>query len=75
MYLFSIHGLKYIGNGNNLCEKLAWFCVIMFQFSLAAFLTLKVFNTWSESPVVTVSDLVPAEEVDFPSVTLCPSGT
>ena len=34
----------------------------------------QVFVTWSESPTVTSTDLVPTGEVDFPAITVCPAG-
>ena len=41
---------------------------------MAALLIYQVTDTWAKNPEVTVTDLVPAEEIDFPSVTLCPAG-
>ena len=70
----SIHGIKYIGSASSKLESLAWFFIVIFQFGMAALLIYQVTDTWAKNPEVTVTDLVPAEEIDFPSVTLCPAG-
>ena len=66
--------MKYIGTPSTNCESFLWIGIVAFQFFLAAFLIREVTQSWAESPIVTVSDLVSAENVDFPSITICPPG-
>ena len=66
--------MKHIGFGSSMASRLCWFCIVVFQFSVASVLTFQVWETWSQNPVVTVTELMPVAEVDFPAVTICPKG-
>ena len=55
-------------------ERLIWAVVVIVQFCLAAILIVQVIDTWDKNPVVTVTDLKPVSEIDFPAVTICPRG-
>ena len=69
--MHSIHGLKQVAEGESLCTRLVWLCLVLFQFSLAVFFVWSAFQDWQGNPDVTVTDLVPTQELDFPAVTIC----
>ena len=73
-YPNSIHGLRYIVAGDTAFERLVWLAVVVVQFSVAFYLISDVMIAWEANPVVTATDLVPAEEIEFPAITICPQG-
>ncbi|KAJ8733085.1 hypothetical protein PYW08_001383 [Mythimna loreyi] len=71
----TLHGLPYVTRtGLTLSEKIFWFITFVASVSMCLFLISKVWHKWQTSPViVTVSEqLVPVNEMPFPSVTICP---
>ena len=52
-----------------------WLSIVVIQFVIAGILVAQGVNTWNANPIVTVTDLVPLEEISFPGITLCPQGT
>ena len=70
----SVHGLKYVAIGSSTVSRLCWLCIVVFQFTLAGALIYQVWDTWQQNPVVTITEMKPTSEVDFPAVTICPKG-
>ena len=67
----TIHGLAYIPTSRGLL-RLFWVLVVVSGFSTAAYLIVKSFRGWQESPISTSIEVLPITEMTFPNVTVCP---
>ena len=69
----TVHGFKYLAEGRNIYEKLAWLVVIVVGFSLCAVLISGSSQVWSDEPVETTLDEVsiPVHKLPFPAITVC----
>ena len=73
----SIHGIVYVGSHeHSKCGRLFWIAAVVLAIAGTAFQLFSILNQWNDQLVVTNLDTIslPVEDVDFPSVTLCPQG-
>ena len=68
----TIHGLSHISTSKSLVVKLAWACMVIASFTVAAILIHNAFTSWEKSPVITSSGTLHISNVKFPKVTVCP---
>ena len=69
----TVHGFKYLAEGRNTYEKLAWLVVIIVGFTLCAVLISGSSQVWSDEPVETTLDelSIPVHKLPFPAITVC----
>ena len=73
----SIHGMVYVGSHeHSKCGRSFWIVAVALAIIGTAFQLFSILNQWNDQLVVTNLDTIslPVEDVDFPSVTLCPQG-
>lgn len=70
----SIHGMSYIGSRRSLLERLWWIAVFVFSVYGCAKLIEKVYQKWTDNPVIVTFDErpLPVWLIPFPAVTICP---
>ena len=69
----SVHGFRYIVEGRNLVEKVAWFCIVFLGFVFSGWIIIQAFKNWAEYPVETTIDEVglSVSQLPFPAITVC----
>ena len=67
----TIHGLSYLPTTRRLA-RLFWLLVVVSGFSTAAYLIVKSFRGWEESPISTSVSVLPITQITFPNLTVCP---
>ena len=67
----SIHGLGHISSSKRF-SRLFWIIVVITGFSIAGYLINQSFQSWSQQPIVTTIETLPADEMKLPKVTVCP---
>ena len=68
----SIHGLLYIGSTKK-CSRLFWILIVFTGFMAAVILINEAFQSWASSPVSTLIETLPINEITFPKVIVeCP---
>ena len=69
----TVHGFRYLVDGRNILEKLAWACAIMFGFCFCLSIFIDAWDVWDNDPVETTIDELglPVTELDFPAITIC----
>lgn len=69
----TVHGFKYVVQGRNIYERLAWLIVIAIGFALCAILIIGSSQVWRSDPVETTLDQVsiPVHHLPFPAITVC----
>ena len=67
----SIHGLLHISS-NTSFAKVFWVITVIIGFSLATVIINESFVSWNNSPISTLIETKPIEELKFPNVTVCP---
>ena len=67
----TIHGLVHIPAARRL-SRLFWVFVVVAGLVGSAYLILKSFRGWQESPISTSVEVLPITEITFPNVTVCP---
>ena len=70
----TVHGFSYINRRNSLCTRIFWTVIIVAGFSMAGFLIVESLNDWESNQTITTLDSIatPIQEVQFPTVTVCP---
>ena len=73
----SIHGISYIlGRTETICDRLVWLAVFLIAGFVTVLLTIKSYNNWQDSQVVTTlqdMDRV-VQGMNYPAVTFCAAG-
>mgnify|MGYP001343071865 CR=1 FL=1 len=67
----SIHGLYHIYSNTHFA-RVFWVCTVIIGFSFAAAIINLSFVSWNKSPISTLIETKPIEELKFPNVTVCP---
>ena len=67
----SIGGLNHIATSKKLA-RLFWISAVLTCFTGAGFLIQLSFQSWSESPVKTMVEILPLSRITLPKVTVCP---
>ena len=69
----TVHGFRYVAEGENLCEKLFWGLLISVGFVFSGGIILRSFSDWEQTPLQTTIDKVsmPIEELYQPAITVC----
>ena len=69
----TVHGFRYVAEGENLCEKLFWIILIIVGFIISSCIIGMSFHDWQETPLQTTIDKVsmPIEELPQPAITVC----
>ena len=69
----TVHGFRYVAEGENLYEKLIWSVIILAGFGISSWFILKSFHDWNTTPLETTIDRVsmPIEELNQPAITVC----
>ncbi|KAF5300625.1 hypothetical protein FQA39_LY11086 [Lamprigera yunnana] len=73
--LTSIHGLKYLSEGNRyLFEKVWWFMVVLLATVGSCSLIYQSYVKWNTAPIVVTLAMTetPIWKIPFPAVTICP---
>ena len=67
------HGFRYIIEGRNIYERLAWFSVVVVGFATCVVFLLSEHHHWQSDPAQTTLDQVsiPVHNLPFPSITVC----
>ena len=68
----TIHGLVHISTAKSRLARAAWFAIVVACFAMAIMMITTSYKEWQESPVSTTITTHTIEELDFPSVTVCP---
>ena len=73
----TVHGFKYVVQGRNIYERIAWLIVIAIGFTLCSFLIIGSSQVWRSDPVQTTLDQVsiPVHHLPFPAITVCDTET
>ena len=69
----TVHGFRYVVEGENICEKMFWVTVIIVGFILSGYIIVVSFREWGETPLQTTVDKVsmPIENLAQPAITVC----
>jgi hypothetical protein len=69
-----IHGFSYLTRRHPFCARIFWSVIIVTGFSMAGFLIIESLNDWDSNQTITTLDSIatPIQEVQFPTVTVCP---
>ena len=69
----TVHGFRYVAEGENICEKLFWGLLISIGFVFSGGIILKSFKDWQDTPLQTTIEKVsmPIEELYQPAITVC----
>ena len=69
----TVHGFRYIVQGNNTFERLFWILVIISGFLMSGHIIRSSFLEWDTTPLQTTVEKVslPVERLDFPAITVC----
>ena len=69
----TVHGFKYVVQGRNIYERMAWLVVIAIGFALCSYLIIGSNQVWRSNPVQTTLDEVsiPVHHLPFPAITVC----
>ena len=69
----TVHGFRYVVEGRNLFERIAWVAIIIFGFAYTAYTVSEVLQHWDRYPLETTIDKVgiPVQELPFPAITVC----
>ena len=67
------HGFRYVIQGRNIFERLAWILVIVGGFGYSGYTVYNAYHFWESNPVETTIDAVglPVQELPFPAITVC----
>ena len=68
----SIHGTYFFHFSKSNVSKIIWIGVVGIGIILAGVAINSSFQEWKKHPVITSVAQIPIEEIDFPSVTICP---
>ena len=68
----TIHGLVHISTAKSRAVRLAWVAIVVTCFATALYMITGSYNEWQESPVLTTITTHPINELEFPTVTVCP---
>ena len=68
----TIHGLVYISTSKATILKLFWSIIVVIAFGTALKLISNSYMEWNIDPVSTSVSTHPIEELDFPTITICP---
>ena len=66
------HRLVHISTAKSRLARAAWLAIMVTCFATAIIMITSSYKEWQESPVSTTITTHPIEELDFPSVTVCP---
>ena len=66
----SVHGLKYLSFGYNLCEKFLWALFVSLGIFGAGSLVYQTIQDSYNHPILTTMDSVPITEYPFPAITV-----
>ena len=72
MYFFQVDNLFCIFSPQTKSAKILWLVVVCVGFIGAAILIGKSYQDWQENPIATSITTHPIDDLDFPSVTICP---
>ena len=69
----TVHGFRYIVEGENIIEKLFWVMIIIAGFLVSGYFILSSFHDWANTPIETTIDslTMPIEELYQPAITVC----
>ena len=69
-----IHGFSYLARRHPFCARLFWTLIVVTGFSMAGFLIIESLIDWESNQTITTLDSIatPIQEVQFPTVTVCP---
>ena len=72
------HGFSYIGNeGYSWGDRILWVIIVSLAIAFTISQMTTLYADWQDNPVITTLDTVafPIEEIEFPSITICPQGS
>ena len=71
----TVHGFSYLHRRNSAFDRILWIAIIVTGFSLASFLIHDSVMDWEENQTITTLESItrPIQEVQFPTVTVCPN--
>ena len=69
----TVHGFRYVVEGRNICERVAWSLMIVMGFAFCARVIYDSSQHWYLDPVQTTLDEVsiPVHQLPFPAITVC----
>ena len=69
----TVHGFRYVVEGKNICERVAWSLIIIMSFAFCANIFYESSREWYLPPVQTTLDEVsiPVHNLPFPAITVC----
>ena len=70
----TVHGFSYVNRRNSICTRIFWTVIIVAGFSMAGYLIIESLNDWESNQTITTLDSIATriQEVQFPTVTVCP---
>ena len=70
----TVHGFVYLNRRNSFCARIFWSCIILTGFSIAGYMIYNSLVDWDANQTITTLDSIatPIQEVQFPTVTVCP---
>ena len=68
----TIHGLAQISTAKSLTARAVWTAIVVVCFAFAVYMITDSYKEWQESPVLTTITTHPINELEFPTVTVCP---
>ena len=71
----TVHGFSYLHRRNSAFDRILWIAIIVTGFSLASFIIHDSVVDWEENQTITTLESIarPIQEVQFPTVTVCPN--
>ena len=70
----TVHGFSYVSGRNSKYTRIFWTVIIVTVFSLTSFLIIESIHDWEKHQTITTlkSIATPIQEVQFPTITVCP---
>ena len=70
----TVHGFIYVHRRNSFCARIFWSVIIIIGFSIAGYQIHSFFVDWNANETITTLDSIatPIQNVQFPTVTVCP---
>ena len=71
----TVHGFSYLHRRNSAFDRILWIAIILTGFSLASYIIHDSVVDWEENQTITTLESItrPIQEVQFPTVTVCPN--
>lgn len=69
----TIHGVRYVGQRNNLLDLIFWAAVIIISCFICICLIFNTFTSWDNEPIKIIhGNMFDINDIEAPAITICP---